>query len=180
MAINNNNTRRSANDILEVVTSSTGNYLYYNKSSTFGFINTSNSNLSWFINSSGAATLPSLTTPTGLITTLTSTTGSITTLTSTTGTITTLTSTTGSITTLTSTTGTITNLYSNILAVNNNNTRRATNDTFEVATSSTGNYIHYKNTSFFGHINVTNSALSWYIDSNGLSNFRSVNCKNYL
>ena len=110
---NNNNTRKSINDIFEVATSSTGNYLYYNNSSTFGFINVSRSAIN-----------PSLTTPTRAITTLTSTTGTITTLTSTTGTI----------TTLTSTTGTITNLYSNILAVNNNNTRRATNDIVEVAT----------------------------------------------
>jgi hypothetical protein len=86
-----------------------------------------------------------------------------------------LTSTSGSITTLTSTTGTITNLYSDILAVNNNNSRRATNDIFEVATSSTGNYLYYNNTSVFGHINTSNSALSWYIDSNGLSSFKSSN-----
>ena len=112
LAINNNNTRRATNDIFEVATSSTGNYLYYNNSSTFGHINTSYSASSWFTNSSGAATLPSLSTPTGTITTLTST------------------------------TGTITNLYSNILAVNNNNQQRATNDIFEVATSSTGNYIY--------------------------------------
>ena len=80
LAINNNNTRRSTNDIFEVATSSTGNYIYYNNSSTFGFINTSNSTLSWFINSSGAATIPSITTSSGTITTLTSTTGSITNL----------------------------------------------------------------------------------------------------
>jgi len=68
-------------------------------------------------------------------------------------------------------------LYSNILAVNNNNTRRATNDIFEVATSSSGIYLYYNNTSVFGHINVTDSALSWYIDSNGLTTFQTVNCK---
>jgi hypothetical protein len=50
---------------------------------------------------------------------------------------------------LTSTTGAINDLYSNILAVNNNNTRRATNDIFEVCTSSsTGNYIYYNNWSY--------------------------------
>jgi hypothetical protein len=68
LAINNNNTRRSTNDIFEVATSSTGNYLYYNNSSTFGFINTSNSALSWFINSNGNLNIPVLTTPSGTIT----------------------------------------------------------------------------------------------------------------
>ena len=76
----------------------------------------------------------------------------------------------GVITSLTSTTGTISNLYSNILAVNNNNIQRATNDIFEVCTtSSTGNYLYYNNTSVFGHINTSNSASSWFIDSNGLA-----------
>ena len=89
LSINNNNTRRSTNDILEVATSSTGNYLYYNNSSTFGFINTSNSNNSWFINQNGNLNIPVLTTPSGTITT-------------------------GTITTLNSTTGTINNLYRNI------------------------------------------------------------------
>ena len=80
-----------------------------------------------------------------------------------------MTSTTGTITSLTSTTGVITNLHSNILAVNNNNTQRATNDIFEVCTSSTGNYLYYNNSSVFGHINTSNSALSWYINSSGVS-----------
>ena len=31
--------------------------------------------------------------------------------------------------------------------------------------------------SVFGHINVTDSALSWHIDSNELSTFQTVNCK---
>ena len=67
-------------------------------------------------------------------------------------------------------------MYSNILAVNNNNhTRRATNDIFEVATSSTGNYIYYNNSSVFGHINTNNSISSWYIDSNGSASFPSLN-----
>ncbi len=68
LAVNNNNTRRSVNDIFEVSTTRTGNYLYYNNSSTFGHINTTNSNFSWFINSSGALTIPSITTPTSAIT----------------------------------------------------------------------------------------------------------------
>ena len=55
-------------------------------------------------------------------------------------------------------TGIINNLYSNILAINNDNTRRSTNDIFEVVTSSTGNYLYYNNTSIFGHINTSNSA----------------------
>ena len=162
--INNNNIRRSTNDIFEVATNSTGNYIYYNNSSTFGHINTINSALSWFINSNGAAAIPSITTPSGAITTLTSTTG----------TITTLTSTTGAITTLTSTTGTINDLYSDILAINNNNTRRATNDIFEVATSSTENYLYYNNSSTFSHINTSNSASSWFINSSGSASFPSI------
>jgi hypothetical protein len=146
LSINNGTSLRSANDLFNVSQSpSTGNYLYYNNSSAFGHINTSNSNNSWLINSSGNAQFPSLNTPSGTITTLAST------------------------------TGTITNLYSDILAVNNNNTRRASNDIFEVATNSTGNYLYYNNTSVFGHINTSNSALSWYIDSNGLSSFKSSN-----
>ena len=53
--------RRSNNDIFEVaVTPTTGNYLYYNNSSVFGHINTTNSSMSWYINSSGLASLPSL------------------------------------------------------------------------------------------------------------------------
>ena len=88
LSINNGTALRSSNDIFNVsVSPTTGNYLYYNLQSVFGHINFTNSALSWFINSSGAATLPSLTTPTGAITSLTSTTGAITTLTSTTGTI---------------------------------------------------------------------------------------------
>ena len=141
LAINNNNARRSTNDIFEVATSSTGNYLFYNNSSTFGFINTTNSIFSWFINSSGAATIPSLTTPSG------------------------------SITSLTSTTGTISNLYSNILAVNNDNTQRAINDIFEVATSSTGNYLYYNNSLVFGHINTSNSNFHGLLIHLGLKHF---------
>ena len=64
-------------------------------------------------------------------------------------------------------TGIINNLYSNILAINNNNTRRSTYDIFEVATSSTGNYLYYNNSSTFGFINFTNSASSWFINSSG-------------
>ena len=154
LAINNNNTRRSTNDILEVATSSTGNYLYYNNSSTFGFINTSNSNFSWFINSSGSATIPSIITPSGTITTLTSTTGTI--------------------TTLTSTTGTINNLYSNILSINNGTSLRSVNDLFNVSISSTGNYLYYNNSSVFGHINTSNSALNWSVNSSGLASFPSL------
>ncbi len=111
LAINNNNTRRSTNDIFECCTSSTGNYIYYNNSSTFGFINVSNSASSWFINSSGSAIIPSITTPAGAITSLTSTTGSI------------------------------NNLYSNILSINNGSALRSSNDLFNVSISSTGNYL---------------------------------------
>ena len=40
-------------------------------------------------------------------------------------------------------TGIVNNLYSNILAINNNNTRRSTNDIMEVCTSPTSNYLYY-------------------------------------
>ncbi len=138
LAINNNNSRRSVNDIFEVATSSTGNYIYYNNSSTFGFINTSNSALSWFINSSGAATIPSITTPTAYILN-----------------------------------GSITNLYSNILSINNSTALRSANDLFNVSISSTGNYLYYNSSSVFGHINTSNSALSWSIN-NGSASFPSL------
>jgi hypothetical protein len=88
LAINNNNTRRSTNDIFECCTSSTGNYIYYNNSSTFGFLNVFDSNKSWYINQNGNLNIPILTTPSGTITSLTSTSCSI------------------------------TNLYSNILSIN--------------------------------------------------------------
>ena len=146
LSINNGMSLRSANDLLNVSISSTGNYLYYNNSSTFGNINTSNSNNSWLINSSGNAQFPLLNTPSATVTTLNST------------------------------TGIISNLYSNILAINNNNVQRATNDIFEVCTSSsTGNYLYYNNTSVFGHINTSNSASSWFINSSGSATFPSLN-----
>ena len=78
-----------------------------------------------------------------------------------------LTTPTGSITSLTSTTGSITNLYSNILSINNGNALRSINDLFNVSISSTGNYLYYKNSSVFGHINTSNSASSWSINSSG-------------
>ena len=82
----------------------------------------------------------------------------------------------GTFRSISSLTGTINDLYSNILAVNNNNTRRATNDIFEVCTtSSTGNYLYYNNSSIFGHINTSNSALSWSINSSGSASFPSLN-----
>ena len=82
----------------------------------------------------------------------------------------------GSFRSISSLSGSINDLYSNILAVNNNNnTRRATNNIFEVCTSSTGNYLYYNNTSVFGHINTSNSALSWSINSSGLGSFPSLN-----
>jgi hypothetical protein len=56
--------------------------------------------------------------------------------------------------------GIVNNLYSNILAINNGNSRRSTNDILEVATSSTGNYLYYNNSSTFGRINTTNSNFS--------------------
>ena len=60
LSINNNNSLRSANDIFECCTSSTSNYIYYNNSSTFGFINATSASSSWLVNSSGNAQFPSL------------------------------------------------------------------------------------------------------------------------
>ena len=135
LAINNNNSRRSTNDILEVATSSTGNYLYYNNSSTFGFINVLDSTKSWFINQNGNLNIPIITSPSATITSLNST------------------------------NGTINNLYSNILSINNSNALRSINDLFNVSISSTGNYLYYNNSSVFGHINTSNSNLNWTINN---------------
>ena len=82
----------------------------------------------------------------------------------------------GSFRSISSLTGTINNLYSNIIAVNNDNTQRATNDIFEVCTSpTTGNYLYYNNTSVCDHINTSNSNLSWYINQNGSAQIPSIN-----
>jgi hypothetical protein len=69
----------------------------------------------------------------------------------------------------------ISNLYSNILAINNNNVRRSNNDILEVATSSTGNYLYYNNSSTFGLINVTDALSSWYITSSGIGLIPTLN-----
>jgi hypothetical protein len=72
--------------------------------------------------------------------------------------------------------GIINNLYSNILAINNNNSRRSVNDIFECCTnSSTGNYIYYNNSSTFGFINATSASSSWLINSSGNAQFPSLN-----
>jgi hypothetical protein len=72
-------------------------------------------------------------------------------------------------------TGTINNLYSNILAINNNNTRRSTSNILEVATNSTSNYLYYNNSSTFGHINTTDSNMSWFINSSGSATIPTIN-----
>ncbi len=63
---------------------------------------------------------------------------------------------------------------------NNNNVQRATYDIFEVATSSTGNYIYYNNSSVFGHININNSNNSWYIDNNALAKITKLSVNSTL
>ena len=71
LSINNGTALRSSNDLFNVsVSPTTGKYLYYNKSSVFGHRNTSNSALSWFINSSGSASFPSLNSGVSSISTL--------------------------------------------------------------------------------------------------------------
>ena len=118
--------------------------------------NNNNNNNNNTRRSSGSATFPSFTTPTGAITTMTSTTGTI--------------------TTLTSATGTIANLYSNIWSINNGNALRSSNDLFNVSASpTTENYLYYNNSSVFGHINTSNSALLWFINSSGSASFPSLN-----
>jgi hypothetical protein len=68
---NNGTALRSANDLFNVsVSPTTGNYLYYNNSSAFGHINTSVSASSWYINSSGSATIPIINSTTANIGTL--------------------------------------------------------------------------------------------------------------
>jgi len=146
LSINNGNARRSTNDILEVATSSTSNYLYYNNSSTFGHINVSDSNKSWFVNQNGNLNIPIITSPSATITTLTST------------------------------TSTITNLYSNILSINNGSSLRSVNDLFNVSVSpTTGNYLYYNSLSTFGHINTSVSASSWFINSSGAGTIPTLN-----
>ena len=68
-----------------------------------------------------------------------------------------------------------TNLYSNILSINNNNSRRSNNDILEVATSPTSHYLYYNNSSTFGHINTTNSTLSWNITTSGSATIPTIN-----
>ncbi len=77
-------------------------------------------------------------------------------------------------TSLSSTSGSITNLYSNILSINNGNSLRSANDLFNVSINSSGNYLYYNNSSVFGHINTSNSASSWSINSSGLASFPSL------
>jgi hypothetical protein len=69
--------------------------------------------------------------------------------------------------------GIVNNLYSNILSINNGNTRRSTNDIFECCTSSTGNYIYFNNSSTFGFLNVSDSNKSWFVNQNGNLTFPS-------
>ena len=220
LSINNGNALRAVNDLLNVSISSTGNYLYYNNSSVFGHINTSNSASSWSINSSGLASFPSLTsgvsslsslavnsssvrgsgdlitisvTPTGNYIYLNN--GGVLGCYNTTGipvnfpwtidmvglgTFRGISSLVGNITTLNSTTGIITNLYSNILTINNNGVQRASNDIFEVALSSSGNYIYFNNSSVFGFINVLNSNNSWFIDNNALAKVSKLSVNSAL
>jgi len=89
LSVNAGSSLRSANDLFNVFISSLGNYLYYNTSSTFGHINTSYSVLSWFINSSGNATIPTVNTTNSSITNATITNATITNATITNATITT-------------------------------------------------------------------------------------------
>jgi hypothetical protein len=194
LSINNGTVLRSANDIFNVSINSSGNYLYYNNTSVFGHINTSNSALSWSTNSSGNASFPSLTSVVSSISSLAVNSSSV----RGSGDLIAV-----SVTPTGNTTGTpanfpwtidmtglgtfrsisnvltITNLYSNVLTVNNN-VLRATNDIFEVATSSTSNYLYYNNSSVFGHINVTNSNNSWYIDSNALAKITKLSVNSTL
>ncbi len=187
LAINNNNTRRSVNDIFECCTSSTSNYLYYNNSSTFGFINTSNSASSWFINSSGAATIPSITTPSGAITTLTSTTGNIGTLNVSTA------STFQNLPNFVNTNDKLINkayvddrfTTANIGTLNVSNTSttsklaigssmRAGTDIMKISLTNNGSYIYFNDSATLGAFNVNDSTFPWLINMSGLGSFRTV------
>ena len=81
----------------------------------------------------------------------------------------------GTFRSISSLTGSINNLYSNILRINNGSALRSSNDLFNVSVSILGNYLHYNLQSVFGHINTSNSALSWSINSSGTASFPSLN-----
>ena len=81
----------------------------------------------------------------------------------------------GTFRSISSLTGSINNLYSNILSINNGTALRSSNDLFNVSISTLGNYLYYNLQSVFGHINTSNSALSWSINSSGSASFQSLN-----
>jgi hypothetical protein len=150
LAINNNNTRRATNDIFEVATSSTGNYIYYNNSSVFGHINTTNSALSWYINSSGSAQLPSLTSTTANITT-------------------------DNVGTLNvSGTASTSNLCIG------SSSMRTSSDKLNVILTSTGPYMFFNDGGTLGTYNTNTSSFPWFIEMSGYSNFQTVNCNKTL
>jgi hypothetical protein len=60
VVINNGNSSRASNDIIEIATSSTSNYIYYNTSSVFGHINVTNANNSWYIDNNALAKVTKL------------------------------------------------------------------------------------------------------------------------
>ena len=182
LSINNSTALRSSNDLFNVYISSTGNYLYYNNSSTFGNINTSNSASSWSINSSGSATFPSLNSGVSSISTLADGSSNIrssgdllnVSVTSTgnyiylnNGGVLGGYNTTGipsnfpwtidmvglgTFRSISSLTGSINNLYSNILSINNGSALRSSNDLFNISISGLGNYLYYNLQSVLGHI----------------------------
>jgi hypothetical protein len=172
----------------------------------FGHINTSNSASSWSINSSGAASFPSLTSGVSSISSLAVNSSSV----RSSGDLITISVTPtgnyiylnnggvlggynttgnpasfpwtidmvglGTFRSISSLAGSINNLYSNILSINNGNALRSANDLFNVSVSpTTGNYLYYNNSSAFGHINTSNSAASWLINSAGSGTIPVIN-----
>jgi hypothetical protein len=141
--------RRATNDIFEVCTNSTSNYLYYNNSSVFGHINVTNSNNSWFINSSGLGSFPSISTTTANITT------------DNVGTL-----------NVSGTAAIATNLCIG------STTMRTNSDRLNVSTTSTGPYMFFNDGGTLGTYDTTNLLFPWFVEMTGYGKFTEISYKN--
>ena len=200
--------RRANNDIFEVAVSpTTGNYLYYNNSSVFGHINTTNSTMSWFINSSGLASLPNLAinSPnirgTGdLLTVSVTPTGNYIYLNNGgvlggynasgipsnfpwtidmvgLGSFRSISTPVANITT--DNVGTLNvSGTATITKLSINSTMRSNNDLFNCSTSSTGPYLFIANDATIGTYNTNNSTFPWFVEMDGDATFQTINCPN--
>ena len=112
-------------------------------------INTTNSTLSWFINSSGSATLPKLNSTTANITT------------DNVGTL-----------NVSGTASIATNLCIGSTSM------RTSSDKFNVSTSSTGPYMFFNDGGTLGTYDTTNSIFPWFVEMTGYGKFTEVSYKN--